>query len=186
MLSLVGCTVLKSHHVRDDWAAADQKAVRRLTVVVQPLPAGDPKAGETFARIARRYVNQKRDFIVKQEVSQADAVKPELLCGTDDHIEGLLFLKVALVKQGEGFEADLDASLVRCPDLREVWAAKAAGSFPAKDPLLTEVAAVYARELGPEAEPYVAPAMNVLRPALDTLPQPLLTEEDKDEKAVTE
>ncbi|MDX2010005.1 MAG: MXAN_6521/LA_1396 family lipoprotein [Myxococcaceae bacterium] len=177
-----GCSVVKKYTVRDDWATVDRAKVKRLVVVVQPLPDGQEKAAELFARIARRYVNMKRDFLVKQE-KFAQAM-PELagLCGGDDAIEGVLRLSPTMTKQGTGFEVELKGALLRCGDGREAWAAEAAGSFPSKDERLVEVTRTYVGELGAEVEPYVAPAMNVLRPVLDTLPQPLLSEQDQDEK----
>ena len=182
LLALSGCSIVKAAHLRDDWAQGDQRAVRRLTVVVQPLPDGNPKAGEAFARIARRYVNQKRDFLVKKEVVLAEPAKLSALCGGEEAIEGVLFLKPVLKAVGSGFEAELGGVLARCPDGREAWTGRAAGSFPAKDPGLVEVTANYVQELGPEVERYVPPALNLLRPLLDTLPQPILTEADVDEK----
>lgn len=176
------CSIVKSATVRDDWAAADQKAVKRLAIVVQPLPDSNQKAGEAFARIARRYVNQKRDFLVKKEVTQAEAPTLETLCGGEDAIEGVLFLKPVLKPIGDGFEAELSGSLARCGDGREAWAGRAAGRFPSKDSNLVEVTQVYVKELGAEVERYVPPALNLLRPLLDTLPQPILTEADLDEK----
>ncbi len=177
-----GCSVVRRSMVRDDWSTVDRTKVKRLAVVVQPLPDGSEKAAEVFARIARRYVNQKRDFLVKQD--KAAAVLPELamVCGGDDAIEGVLRLSPTLTRQGDGYEVEVKAALLRCGDGRDVWAAEAGGSFPSKDPQLVEVTKSYVSELGPEVEAYVAPAMNVLRPVLDTLPQPLLTEQDQDEK----
>lgn len=176
------CSVVKRAYVRDDWQATDAAAVKRLAVVVQPLPEGQAKAGEAFARIARRYVNQKRDFLVKVERFEDTAPELASLCGGDDAIEGVLWLHPTLVAKGDGFEASLAASLVRCADGREAWAADAGGSFPVKDDGLVEVTGVYVRELGPEVERYVPVAMNLLRPVLDTLPQPTLTEDDLTEK----
>lgn len=177
-----GCSIVKSSFIRDDWAQADQKAVKRLAIVVSPSPDAKAKAGEAFARIARRYVNQKRDFLVKKELTAATAPKLTELCGGEDAIEGVLFLEPALTAKGEGFEIELKGSLARCPDGREAWNSSAAGSFPSKDPGLVEVTNVYVQEFGAEVGPYVPPAMNVLRPLLDTLPQPVLTEADVDEK----
>jgi probable lipoprotein (TIGR04455 family) len=182
LLALSSCSIVKAARIRDDWAQADQRAVRRLVVVVQPLPEGNQKAGEAFARIARRYVNQKRDFLVKKEVVLSEAPKLAELCGGEDAIEGVLFLKPSLKAAGSGFEAELSGALARCTDGREAWTGQAAGSFPAKDPGLVEVTANYVQELGPEVDRYVPPAMNLLRPLLDTLPQPILTEADVDEK----
>jgi probable lipoprotein (TIGR04455 family) len=179
---LSGCSIVKRYTVRDDWATVDRSKVKRLVVVVQPLPDGQDKAGELFARIARRYVNMKRDFLVKQE--RFAATMPELatLCGGDDAIEGVLRLTPAMTRKDSGFEIELKAALLRCGDGREAWTAEAGGSFPSKDERLVEVTKTYVGELGGEVEPYVAPAMNVLRPVLDTLPQPLLSEQDQDEK----
>lgn len=176
------CSIVKSARVRDDWAQGDQRAVKRLAVVVQPLPDGNQKAGEAFARVARRYVNQKRDFLVKKEVASATAPQLGELCGGDDAIEGVLFLKPTMKAAGEGFELEVAGSLARCPDGREAWTGVAGGSFLAKDPGLVEVTQVYVQELGAEVERYVPPALNALRPLLDTLPQPVLTEADVDEK----
>lgn len=184
VLALVvsGCSIVKKSVVRDDWATVDRSKVKRLVVLVQPLPDGNEKAGELFARIARRYVNMKRDFLVKQEKFAANAPDLAALCGGDDAIEGVLQLTPALVKKDGGFEIELKGALRRCGDGREAWAAEAAGSFPTKDERLVEVTKTYVGELGAEVEAYVAPAMNVLRPVLDTLPQPLLSEQDQDEK----
>jgi probable lipoprotein (TIGR04455 family) len=179
---LSGCSIVKRYTVRDDWATVDRSKVKRLVLLVQPLPDGQEKAGELVARIARRYVNMKRDFLVKQEKVVATAPELASLCGGDDAIEGVLRLSPVMVKQGSGFEVQLKAALLRCGDGREAWTAEAAGSFPSKDERLVEVTKSYVSELGAEVEPYVAPAMNVLRPVLDTLPQPLLSEQDQDEK----
>jgi probable lipoprotein (TIGR04455 family) len=48
------------------------------------------------------------------------------------------------------------------------------------------VSASYAREYGAEVEKYIAPAMNLLRPTLDTLPNPELNDADKDEKPLVD
>lgn len=177
-----GCSIVKRYTVVDDWATVDRSKVKRLAVLVQPLPDGSEKAGELFARIARRYVNMKRDFLVKQEKFAATAPDLTSLCGGDDAIEGVLFLTPTLTKKGTGFEIEVKASLKRCGDGRASWTAEAGGSFPSKDELLVELTKTYVGELGAEIEPYVAPAMNVLRPVLDTLPQPQLSEQDQDEK----
>jgi len=94
-----GCSIVKRSTVVDDWATVDRSKVKRLAVLVQPLPDGNEKAGELFARIARRYVNMKRDFLVKQEKFAAAAPEFASLCGGDDAIEGVLFLAPPVTRQ---------------------------------------------------------------------------------------
>lgn len=177
-----GCSVVKASRISDTWQTEDSTAVKRLALVVQPLPNAQEPAGQAWARIARRYVNQKRDFLVKREIAQAAAVQLADVCGGEDAIEGVLTLTPSVVAKGDGFEVDVKGALVRCSDGRESWSGTAAGSFPSKDKLLVEVTNVYVQEFGEAVAPYVPPAMNVLRPLLDTLPQPTLTEADLDEK----
>jgi hypothetical protein len=82
-------------------ALAGCAALKRLAVVVQPLPEGQARVGEAFALIARRYVNQKRDFLVKVERFEAEAPALDALCGGDDAIEGVPWLHLTLVAKGE-------------------------------------------------------------------------------------
>ncbi len=180
LLLSTGCSVVKMHRVRPDYAQADQTQTKRLVVVTQPLPDGQQKAGELFSLVARRYVNQKRDFIVKDHRAQAEPVDVKGVCG--EGLEGVLWLKPAVQKKGDGVEGEVDAQLLRCRDGEEVWAAKVGGSFESADGRLKEVTSQYVAELGGEVQPYVAPAFHLLRPMLDTLPQPKLNEQDVDEK----
>ncbi len=181
---LSGCSVVKMARVRDDWPTAYATKVKRLTVVVQPLPNGQQKAGEAWARIVRRYVNMKRNFLVRAELVQPAPVELATVCveGT----EGMLWIKPVVTPSGDGFEASVEARLVRCGDGIELWAADAGGSFSKKDERLIEVTAIYGKEYGPEVEPYVPLAMNILRPMLDTLPNPVLTKEEEDEKILVD
>ncbi|MBX7115589.1 MAG: MXAN_6521/LA_1396 family lipoprotein [Myxococcaceae bacterium] len=179
-LCLTSCTVVKMHRTRDDWATVDQTKVKRLSVVVQPLPAGQEKAGPLLGQVARRYVNMKREFLVMSYAAQAGAFDWKASCTAG--LDGLIWLKPNVSPKGDGFEASVEARLIRCYDGQEAWAADAGGSFSSHDDGLKEVAANYGKELGPDVEPYVPLAMNLLRPVLDTLPKPVLTEDDVTEK----
>lgn len=180
LVAAVGCApVVRSHRIRPDYNAVDRDKVKRVLVVTQPLPDGQAKAGELFSLVARRYVNQKRNFIVKEHTARAEPA-PGRDC--PEGFEGLLWLKPTLKRVGDGVEGELDARLLRCSDGEEVWAAQSGGSFPSDDSHLKEVTQQYAAELGSEVAPYVAPTFNLLRPTLDTLPNPVLTEDDVNEK----
>ncbi|MBK7859403.1 MAG: MXAN_6521/LA_1396 family lipoprotein [Archangiaceae bacterium] len=182
-LSLVvasSCSVVKMSRVADDWETGEKNKLKRVVVLVQPLPDGNEKVGAMFARVARRYVHMKRNFLVKADVARAAAQDR----GTDcvEGFDGILWLEPQVKTVGEGVEANVKGTLLRCSDGREVWAAEAGGSFHAYDEGLKEVAANYGRENGAEVERYVPAAMNVLRPLLDTLPQPELNDADVEEK----
>jgi probable lipoprotein (TIGR04455 family) len=184
---LSSCAVLKKSTTSPQWQLGDNVKVKRIAVVTM-MPEGlEPKAAEVMARVARRYVNLKRDFLVKQErvlpMSQASTVANS--CGGDDGIEGVLALRFdtfAAVPESSSFDATVNGALLRCADLAPSWTADAAGRFDRDDSKLVEVIQVYVREMGDVVRRYVAPAHNLLRPLLDALPNPVLTESDKEEK----
>lgn len=177
---LSSCAVVKMHRVSEEWQNTPQGQVKRLLAVVQPLPENSNQVGTLFSLVTRRYVNQKRNFLVKDNKAQDAVVDLQSLCVSG--LEGVLWLKPKLVRVGKGFESQVIGQLLRCGDGKELWRAEAAGSFPATDERLKEVTQQYETELGNEVSDYVAPAFNLLRPLLDTLPDPQLTEEDVTEK----
>lgn len=177
LLSASSCAVVKSHRVAEAWAPGP---VKRLLVMTQPVPGQSMKAGELFSLVARRYVNQKRNFIVKENRAQSEAFEPKAAC--TEGLEGVLWLSPRLSPKGAGVEGTLEARLVRCQDAQLLWEAQAGGSFSSTDEKLAEVTQQYVSELGEEVADWVAPAFNLLRPTLDTLPNPSLTDEEVGEK----
>ena len=136
--------------------------------------------GAMFARVARRYVHMKRNFLVKADVAKAGALDRTGECV--EATDAVLWLVPNVSAQGDGIEANVKGSLLRCSDGGEVWASEAGGSFNAYDEGLKEVAANYGRENGAEVERYVPAAMHVLRQGVEHRPQPELTEADVEEK----
>ena len=94
----------------------------------------------------------------------------------------MLWLRPGLQLEGRGAEAQVQGRLLRCVDQQEVWAADAAGSWVSAEPKLEQTIAQYVDEYGPSVQPYVAPSYYVLQAALDSLPEPELTEDDQSEK----
>jgi probable lipoprotein (TIGR04455 family) len=189
LFTVSGCvSFVRSTRLRADYPTVDQKRVKRLVVVTQPLPDGKQPVGELWSKVARDYVNLKRQFMVKQNVALAqmpeDGVKSSTLCG--ENIEGVLWLKPKMTSKGDGYETELVAQLLRCVDGEEVWATEGGGSFKSVDDNLKEVTNQYVGTFGEEVRPYVAPTFNLLRAALDTLPDPVLNEQDAEEKMLEE
>lgn len=184
LLVLAGCaSTVKSQRLRSDYEQVDKQQVKRLAVVTQPLPDGKPAVGELWSLIARQWVNQNRDFLVKSNVALPDRpgdVAFQGLCV--EGIEGVLWLDPEVKRSGDGMEVAVKAQLLRCRDGQEVWAVESGGSWGSKDDKYTERTAQYVDQLGAEVEPYVVPSYKLLVATLEQLPNPQLTDADKDEK----
>ena len=182
-LALSGCSTVKSSRVREDYDAVDRSRVKRLVVVTQPLPEGKQHVGDLWSLLARRYVNQKRDFLVRTESAlSGEPQDPKFRALCTEGAEGVLWLRPDVKQQGAGVEAGVKAQLLRCSDGEEVWGAEAGSSYDSVDDKFKELTTQYTEELGAEVTPYVAPSFQVLKAALDTLPNPVLSEADVDEK----
>ncbi len=183
LVLLAGCATVKSSRVRPDYETVDKTQVKRLAVVTQPLPEGKQEIGELWSLIARRYVNQNRDFIAKANLAidgNPEDTSHKGLCV--EGIEGILWLSPDVKRSGKGVEAAVKAQLLRCRDGQEVWAAEAAGSWPSEDERYKELTVQYTRELGDGVAPYVGPTFRLLSATLDTLPRPQLNDADVEEK----
>lgn len=177
-----GCgSAVKMSRVRDDYAAVDQQRTKRLVVVTSPSPNRDPLLGELWAVLARRYVNQNRDFIAKESRVEEGRFEPRSAC--TDGIEGVLHLepREATLKE-KGAEVGVFAQLVRCPEGEEIWAAESGGSWGSDSDLFASQRAQYESELGQEIGPWVVPSFQLLKATLETLPNPVLDDEDVIEK----
>lgn len=168
------CATVRQVSVRPDYEQVDRTQTLRLAVVTAPLPDGNEAVGRLWSRIARKYVNDKRDFIVKQDL--AAAALPADICG--EGLDGVLHLVPEVRLQGDGAEAAVRAELFRCRDRETVWRAEAGGAWSSDEEKLRETTAHYVEELGPEVKPYVAPTFQLLRATLDTLPMPKLEGDD--------
>lgn len=184
-LAAVGCTPLRYAQVRPDYDRVDRERTKRLLVVTTPNPQNEPRLGELWSTVARRYVNAHRQFIARASQGApegAAAADPLQLCSPE--YDGVLWLKptVARHENAGTVHAAVAARLLRCRDGGLVWSAGAEATFKSDDPDVKELGEIYVAELGEEVRPYFPATFKLLKTVLDTLPDPVLTEADKDEK----
>ena len=184
-LALAACGPVKNQYVREGYAQQPQEQGKRLGVVPRPYPAGVSQAGELWSLIARQWVNQNRNYLVKSNLALPERPEDMSFKGLCvEGLEGVLWLDPELkpVDGGKGVEAAVKARLVRCADGRDEWTAEAAGSWGSEDDLYRERIAEYVGQLGEEVRPYVVPSYKLLKATLDTLPNPQLSDADIEEK----
>lgn len=174
LLLFTACSAVRHSAIRPDYEQVDRTKTLRLAVVTSPVPEGEESLGLLWSEIARRYVNDKRDFIASEQLT-ADQV-PDDVC--DGNIEGVLHLAPEMARRGKGVEVSVKALLYRCRDGENIWEAEGGGSWKSDDDLFTDTANFYTEKYGPEVAPYVAPVFRLLRAVLDTLPYPKLVDDD--------
>jgi probable lipoprotein (TIGR04455 family) len=174
-LAAAACSPVLSTRTRADYAEVDRTQTVRLAVAVAPLPAGQQDVGDLWSMMARKYINQHRDFIVVAD--RADAAIPGDVCG--DRIDGVLLLAGRADRQGDEVGAAVHARLVRCRDRQEVWSAQAAGTWPTTDDDLVEARKYWVGQTADLVDPYVVASFRLLTATLETLPSPKITDAEQ-------
>lgn len=186
-LALAGCSAVKASQIAPDYATRYRTQVKRIVVLTMPAPADDRDVAGMWSTIGKRYVNQKFDYIAKgtaYTLAAEGLARVKAICAAEDlaPVEGVLWFLPTELRKGNEVKATVSAKLLACPDASEVWSAQGEGTWPSKDDQLTQFTQDYVREIGPQVEPYVAPTFRLLKSVLDTLPNPTLTDSDKDDK----
>jgi probable lipoprotein (TIGR04455 family) len=175
----VGCSSVVDTRLRDDYAAVDLRKTVRLAIVVAPLPAGLQDVGDVWSMLARKYVNQHRDFIVVRD--RAEAAVPTDACdgagAQGGAIEGVLLLAGRAERRGDEVDAAVTARLVRCRDREEIWQTRAAGIWPVADDDLVEARRYWVSQSAAVVDPFVVASYRLLTDALSTLPSPVMPDE---------
>lgn len=179
-LALAACgPTLRYRHLRPDYNVTDREHTKRLLIVTAPFPDGNQKAAELWNLLAKRLIHLKKHFIVKDTRAAADAFDVRGKCG--EGVEGVLWLQPMMTKKDDGYEVTAIGTYLRCKDGQQIWTARVDSFGHSKEEGLKQTISDYARDVGAEAEPYVAPSEHALKTLIDALPDVDLTESEKDE-----
>lgn len=175
------CSPVSQVAIHDDFDKVDKHATYRLEVTVAPVKPADEAVGKLYGKIARRYANDHRDFIVRGVQVSAERRVTKASC--EGSTEGVLWLKPTFRVVGEDVHVRVVAELRRCKGWVRIWRAVSQGTWPSRDPQLAQLTAQYTREVGEGAKIHAAPAFRALRALVDTMPRPkLIKDADIDEK----
>ena len=177
---LVGaCTPIRSVWLRSDWEARQADQVKRIQVLVSPLPSGREDLGELWATLTKEYINEHLDFLV---YSAHWAAEPKLQEACTAPLEGLLLLKPQTEAHNTSIWVGVQAELYSCKEQHPLWKVSAQLKAKRQDPLFEATAAAYGERIGEPVRDYVAASFRLLQQVADRLPKPRLTEADIDEK----
>jgi len=179
------CSAVESTYVRAGYDAKTPDAVKRIAIVAWALP-DHPKLGDVLRQVTADRVQLKMQYLVyRVELIDTEwrAVCGPLGAEGEGALEGVLAVQAIDVKlAGEDIELRLVAELHRCADGELLWRAEGFEGTESKDDDLTKLTESYQTKLGEAAGRYAAPVFLILRDILETLPDPVLTDDEIMEK----
>jgi len=173
------CSPIRSAWLRGDWDIRQADRVKRIQVLVSPLPEGREDLGELWGTMAREYINEHLDFLV---YSAQWTAEPNRSASCVAPLEGLLILQPNTEPRNQSIRVRVEAELYSCKEQQPLWKVSAQLTAKRKDPLFKATAAAYAERFGEPVRDYVAASFRLLQQVADRLPKPRLTEADIDEK----
>lgn len=178
-----GCAV-RSSYVKPDFDRTDRLTLKRLSVGATPLAGAPKNAAALLARMSRRFIHMRKDYIVVHDGELKDAAAWKELCDDEDNeVQGVVRVMMRHIEQDDDdLSVDMVVDLLRCDSKALVWKVELSDTNEKGDEDLSQLAKVYKREFGDAAETYAGPFFIAVQAAFDSLPSPTLTDEETMEK----
>jgi len=180
-LVFLACTSVRHRFLVEGYTRNPEQMIKRIVILSEGSPQDKDLAGLLNA-ITRDVIKTNRNYLVygtlltERDVAEA--------CKTR---EGVLKVRVNKANAaGERVELEMTGELRRCSDHSLVWSASARSSGKSRNRSLENLIRSYVEEYGKQAEIFAAPAFNVIEDIVETMPNPVLTEEELIEKVELE
>lgn len=177
LLLLAGCSSVHSLYVRAGYAPG--AGMVKHVVILASAPENNSGLGPLVARIAMDIIKLRKNYLVHgNKAMKGNTMDKDRFAGCGG-IDGVLVFTVTHVSLREG-KADLviTGELYRCSSRELVWRAEGKAVRPSMDPNLVELTKVYETSYGSEAAQYAAPAFGIIQDIVETLPDPVLSDEE--------
>ena len=180
-LLFLACTSVRHWFLVEGYTKNPGLMIKRIVIISDVSPQNRELTGLLNA-MTRDVIKTNRNYLVYGLLSTEDDVVEA--CNVR---EGVLKMRVNKADAaGERVEIEMTGELRRCSDHSLVWSASARSSGKSRNRALENLIRSYVEEYGKQAEIFAAPAFNVIEDIVETMPNPVLTEEELIEKVELE
>lgn len=177
MLAAFACSSVRHQFIVRGYTKDPARMIKRIVVFVEP-PAGTTDLAGLIGAMTRDVIRTNRNYLVYGTLSTEREMTEA--CQNRD---GVLRMRVNKAEAaGDRVTLEIAAELRRCSDGSVVWSASARSSGKSRNRSLENLIRSYVEEHGKQAEIYAAPAFNIIEDIVETLPNPMLTEDELTEK----
>ncbi len=181
---LTSCTVSKTY-VKEGYSDNEKLWLKKLALVFDISSSSLPSNAvqNAFLDLSRDYVSHHNEYMITHIISNANPQKPEMICSMAADADGYLLNTFESMKQTKGVvDLGLRVRLIDCRHYSKVWEVHGSNSFDSYNSDLQVMIDSYVRRHSEEVRPYISPFYLLIRKIYRSLPDPLLTENDVDEK----
>jgi probable lipoprotein (TIGR04455 family) len=177
MLVSFACSSVRRRFIAEGYTKNPGQMIKRIVIISEISPQ-KKELTRLVSAMTRDVIKTNRNYLVYGILSTEHDVAEA--CKTRD---GVLKMRVDKADaKGERVDLKITGELRRCSDSSVVWSATARASGKSRNRSLENLVRSYVEEHGKQAEIYAAPAFNVVEHIVETMPNPLLTEDELIEK----
>lgn len=195
VVSFASCTVDQTF-VREDYDARPEVRMKRIVIGVESgaksesskndqenaLITPDDQVQELYLNQAIRFISFSKNLMIKGYARNLDSRDLAKICKRDG-VEGVLLNRFQRLQAADGeVDLQLKASLVDCKSQETVWYAIGSNHYDSLDEDLEGVIRSYTVKYGESGKAYAAPFYLFIRRIYDSLPNPVLSPGEIDEK----
>jgi probable lipoprotein (TIGR04455 family) len=177
MLAALACSSVRRQFIVEGYRKNPDRMIKRIVVFVEPS-AGTTDLASLIGAMTRDVIKTNRNYLIYGILSTGRDVAEA--CKVRDGVLRMQLNKADV--SGERVSLEITGELRRCSDDSVVWSASARSSGKSRNRSLENLIRSYVEEHGKQAEIYAAPAFNIIEDIVETMPNPVLTEEELLEK----
>ena len=176
-LLLVSCSSVHAVYQQPGYDGHHNDAIKRIAVVGWASPAY-PNLNEVLSRVTTDLIKLRKNYLV-----HSSGATPRSWTEMCAKLDGVLMVRALNVQAADGsINLTLAAELFRCTDGALAWRAEGEKRNRSRDEDLTNLTGSYHADLGAAADTYAAPAFALIQQLIESLPDPVLNDEDVTEK----
>jgi len=180
LLAVVGsaCSPLNGVYTQPGYLPRGPNPVKRIAITAW-APAENKGLADTLTAVATDLVKLRKNYLVYETQPQTRSFSD--LC--KGKVEGVLVARTLAVHQeGRDITLNVALELYRCTDGALLWVADGDDTIASDDDNLVKLTGNYTTSVGEAAKVFAAPAFSLLQQLVAELPDPILSDEDINEK----
>ena len=178
------CSSVDFAYLKPQYEQKEKHSLKRIVLAMDPSSFTNERVGKLVLAVSRDYLSVQRDYIIYPTPKTSRAAPPwPDYCAANRKINGVLRHKVRLLRHyGDSTDFGVQVTLFDCKSGDRIWDSYGEDDYASNDPDLKTVISSYANRVSPEYRYLIGPTYLLVREIFESLPNPVLTEKEKEEK----
>ena len=173
-------SAVEMQHLHPGYGAPKSEQIKRIALQAW-TPASPAGLAQLTSDIATDFINLKRNHLVYESGPSTEGWSKACSTDSDNKVEGVLEVRILDFendKDDEEIWLHIAVSFYRCSDAALLWWVDADDWYDTDNEDLAELERVYGKRYGSIADTFATPIFEIIKEALESFPNPELTDDE--------